>query len=72
MSDETRICDFAGHDFEDAGGGLEVCTECQAERWARPAARELLQARECLSIEAQEDEEDLDAERSAGHRRPGA
>lgn len=32
MSDEARICDFAGHDFEDAGGGLEICTECETER----------------------------------------
>lgn len=28
------LCDFAGHEWEDAGGGLEICVECEAERWA--------------------------------------
>lgn len=35
MADEPTVCDFAGHDFADAGGGMEICTECQAERWTR-------------------------------------
>lgn len=34
--DPDVVCDFAGHDYEDAGGGLEICTECQAEQWANP------------------------------------
>lgn len=37
MSDKTHICDFAGHEWSDAGGGLEIRTECQAERWAQRA-----------------------------------
>lgn len=28
------VCDFAGHEWGDAGGGLEICTVCQAERWS--------------------------------------
>jgi len=34
------ICDLAGHDFEDAGGGLEIRTECHAERWAKDTGQE--------------------------------
>jgi hypothetical protein len=30
------VCDFAGHEYADAGGGLEICVECQAERWVAP------------------------------------
>jgi hypothetical protein len=37
VSDKTRICNFAGHEWSDAGGGFEICTECQAERWAERA-----------------------------------
>lgn len=55
MSDTAHICDFAGHDWSDAGGGLEICTECQAERWA-PREDDCL----CAECEAE----------SAGHRRP--
>lgn len=29
---ESLICEFAGHEWEDAGGGVEICTECQEER----------------------------------------
>lgn len=28
------VCDQAGHDWADAGGGLEICGWCAAERWA--------------------------------------
>jgi hypothetical protein len=28
------LCDYSGHDWADAGGGLEICMACQAERWA--------------------------------------
>lgn len=42
MSDEARICDFAAHDWADAGGGLEICTECHDERWAPRRPKELL------------------------------
>ena len=27
-------CEFAGHEWEDAGGGLEICALCEEERWA--------------------------------------
>jgi hypothetical protein len=27
-------CDFLGHSWMDAGGGLEFCGLCEAERWA--------------------------------------
>ena len=30
--DPPTICEFAGHEWEDAGGGVEICTECQTER----------------------------------------
>jgi hypothetical protein len=44
MADELSVvCEFAGHEWEDAGGGLEICVECQVERWAErdgePAGR---------------------------------
>jgi hypothetical protein len=69
MSDEARICDFAGHDYEDAGGGLEICVECQDERWADPCpwcGRSTPKRGEPCSPEC------LTAVESAGHRRPGA
>jgi hypothetical protein len=28
------ICDFVGHSWGDAGGLLQICVECEAERWA--------------------------------------
>lgn len=49
-----------------------LAARMEAGHYARLREREiaaLLRARESLSIEAQEDEEDLEAE-SAGHRRP--
>jgi hypothetical protein len=27
-------CEFAGHLWQDAGGGLEICPLCFAERWS--------------------------------------
>jgi hypothetical protein len=33
---DDEPCEFAGHCWEDAGGGMEICAECQAERWAEP------------------------------------
>lgn len=27
-------CEYSGHDWQDAGGGLEICMICEAERWA--------------------------------------
>lgn len=27
-------CDFVGHSWMDAGGGLEICGLCETERWA--------------------------------------
>jgi len=30
-------CEFAGHEWRDAGGGLEICVLCEAERWAAEA-----------------------------------
>jgi hypothetical protein len=32
----NELCEFAGHEWEDAGGGLEICVECEADRWAAP------------------------------------
>jgi hypothetical protein len=28
----SAICEFAGHEWEDTGGGMEVCSECFEER----------------------------------------
>lgn len=28
------VCEYAGHEWRDAGGGLEICLVCEAERWA--------------------------------------
>jgi len=33
-AEEPTTCDFAGHEWEDMGGGMEVCSECFAEREA--------------------------------------
>lgn len=33
------IREFVGHEWEDAGGGLEICSECGAERWAKPQGK---------------------------------
>lgn len=33
------ICDFDGHAWGDAGGGLLICVRCQAEKWSSGAAR---------------------------------
>jgi hypothetical protein len=27
-------CEYAGHEWRAAGGGLEICTLCEDERWA--------------------------------------
>lgn len=39
---EQEICDYAGHQWEPAGGGLLICAVCMTERWAddAPAPRE--------------------------------
>lgn len=29
-------CEFAGHSWLDAGGGLQICALCEAERWEDP------------------------------------
>jgi hypothetical protein len=26
-------CDYTGHEYEDAGGGLLICMNCFAEKW---------------------------------------
>lgn len=28
-------CEWVGHEWGEAGGGLEICVACEAERWAR-------------------------------------
>lgn len=33
-----QICEFAGHEWGDAGGGLQVCLRCEAESWEQDAA----------------------------------
>lgn len=30
----AEYCFIAGHEWVDAGGGLEICMVCQSERWA--------------------------------------
>jgi hypothetical protein len=30
---EGLQCEFAGHSWREAGGGLEICALCEAERW---------------------------------------
>lgn len=34
MAETSTICDFAGHDWEDMGGGMQICSECLTEREA--------------------------------------
>lgn len=29
----TDICEYAGHDWIEAGGGLLICGWCDAEQW---------------------------------------
>lgn len=31
---EGLDCEIAGHSWQDAGGGVEICALCEAERWA--------------------------------------
>lgn len=31
--DGAVICEYAGHEWGDAGGGLLICTVCTAEKW---------------------------------------
>lgn len=34
MAERTDIiCEFAGHDWQDAGDGMQICAECLSERW---------------------------------------
>lgn len=28
------VCEFDGHEWGDAGGGLLICVRCEAEEWA--------------------------------------
>jgi hypothetical protein len=35
----SSICALAGHDWEDMGGGMEVCSECLEERETPRAAK---------------------------------
>lgn len=28
-----EICEYEGHEYADAGGGLEICMRCETERW---------------------------------------
>lgn len=32
--ESEAVCEFAGHDWADAGGGLLICINCQEEKWA--------------------------------------
>lgn len=34
------LCEWAGHSWEPAGGGLEICMLCESERWADDAEAE--------------------------------
>jgi hypothetical protein len=34
MEKEGReVCEHAGHDYAEAGGGLLICTVCTSEKW---------------------------------------
>lgn len=33
VQEGTAICEHAGHEWGDAGGGLLVCVRCDAEKW---------------------------------------
>jgi hypothetical protein len=33
--DEGPTCEHTGHTWCDAGGDLEICALCEAERWAK-------------------------------------
>ncbi len=28
-----EVCEFDGHEWDDAGGGLLICMRCEAEKW---------------------------------------
>jgi hypothetical protein len=30
----AEMCEYAGHEWGDAGGGLRICLVCEAEEWA--------------------------------------
>lgn len=30
---KQMVCEYAGHDLVDAGGGLMICINCRAEEW---------------------------------------
>jgi hypothetical protein len=32
-ANREAVCEYAGHDWAPAGGGLLICTECLAEQW---------------------------------------
>lgn len=32
-ANEDDVCAFAGHEWEDAGGGMLICAVCTAEKW---------------------------------------
>jgi hypothetical protein len=34
MAENIEVCEEIGHDYEDAGGGMLICTNCLAEEWA--------------------------------------
>jgi hypothetical protein len=31
--DGAEVCEYAGHEWADAGGGLLICEVCTAEKW---------------------------------------
>lgn len=33
-SEQSDYCEHAGHEWVDAGGGLQMCMVCEAERWS--------------------------------------
>jgi hypothetical protein len=38
MQIAEAVCEYAGHEWGDAGGGLLICTVCEAEKWADDAS----------------------------------
>lgn len=49
-------CEYAGHDWQPAGGGLEICVVCERERWAEPSGCQMCGAAEgdpCLCHDPQ-------------------
>lgn len=41
-------CEYAGHDWAPAGGGLLICTQCRSEKWDDALPPRGPQPRDCV------------------------